>query len=89
MLRTSFLFAKRKKGSNSLYTCNKNMVLAFCNYPNDRLSVYQIYFIHLQHFQRYAPDKLIIVKLRKDITLRLPVIEIRFLHSALSLIDFS
>ena len=39
-----------KKGSNSVNTGDRVMVLAFCNFLHGALSVYQVSFIHLQHF---------------------------------------
>ena len=41
------------------------MVLAFCNSPYGPLSVYQVLFNSLVHFQRYAPEKLFIAKIEK------------------------
>ena len=61
------------------------MVLAFCSSLYSILLVYQISFIYLQYFRRYGPDKLTKVKLEGEITLKLLVIEIPFLHSALPL----
>ena len=43
-------------------------MLAFCTSSHYRLSVYQVSFIYLQYFYRYAPDKLIIAKLGREIT---------------------
>ena len=42
--------AKIKKGSNSLNTGDRVMVLAFCSYPNGPLSVYQVSLNYLQYF---------------------------------------
>ena len=42
--------ATNKKGSNSVNTGDRVMVLAFCNFPHDPLSVYQVYLNYLQYF---------------------------------------
>ena len=57
--------AKIRKGSNSVNTDDMVMVLVFCNSPYGPLSVYQISFDSLVHFQRYALDKLLIAKIKK------------------------
>ena len=62
MLRTSFLLQKLRREVN---IGDRAMDLAFCKSLHDPLSVYQVSFIYLQYFYRYAPDKLTIVKLRK------------------------
>ena len=49
-----------RKGSNSVNTGNKVMVLILCNFLYDPLSVYQVSSSSLVYFQRYAPDKLYI-----------------------------
>ena len=54
--------AKIRKGSNSINTSDRVMVLAFCNSPHGPLSVYQVSFNSLVHFQIYAPHKLFIAK---------------------------
>ena len=36
----NLFIAKKKKGSNSIYTVERVMILALCNFPNDPLSVY-------------------------------------------------
>ena len=41
------------------------MVLAFCDYPHGPLSVFKVSFNYFQYFKRYAPDKIIIVKIGK------------------------
>ena len=47
--------AKIKKGSNSVNTGDRVvMVLAFCNFLHDPLSVYQVSFNYLQYFKRFA-----------------------------------
>ena len=42
--------AKMKKGSNSVYTIDRVMVLASCNSPHGPLSVYQVSSNYLQYF---------------------------------------
>ena len=58
--------AKIKKESNAEHTGDRVMVLAFCNSPYGPLSVYQVSFNSLLYFQRYAPDKLFIAKIKKE-----------------------
>ena len=60
-----FFIAKIKKGSNSINTDDRIMVLAFYNSPQGQLSVYQVSFICLKYFQKYALDRLSIAKIRK------------------------
>ena len=57
--------AKMKKGSYSVNSVDRVMVFVFCNSPYDPLSVYQVLFISLVYFQRYALDKLFIAKNKK------------------------
>ena len=57
--------AKIRKGSNSVNTVDRNMVLAFCDFPYGPLSVYQFSFNFVVYFQRYAPDKVFIAKIKK------------------------
>ena len=59
-----FNIAKIRKGNNSIKTDNRVMVLAFFTSPRSPLSLYQVSFIYLQYFLRYAPDKLTIAKIR-------------------------
>ena len=58
------VIAKIAMGNNSINTGDRVMVLAFCASYHYHLSIYQVSFIYLQYFQRYAPDKLI-AKIRK------------------------
>ena len=44
------IFAKIKKGSNSVNTGARVMVLAFCDLPSGPLSVYQVSLNYLQYF---------------------------------------
>ena len=53
---------KIRKGSNSVNTGDRVMVLAFCDGP---LSVYHVPFNYLQYFWRYAPELLIIALIGK------------------------
>ena len=57
--------AKIKKGSKSINTGDRVMVLAFCNSLHSPLSLYQVSFIYLKYFLRYALDKLTTAKIRK------------------------
>ena len=59
---------KIRKGSNFVATVDRVMVFAFCNFPHSPLSVYQVSLNYLQYFQRYAPDKFNIAKIRKEIS---------------------
>ena len=63
LLRTSLLLQIVRKGNNSVITCENVTVLALCTSPNGYLSMYQVSFNSLLHFQRYAPDKLLIAKI--------------------------
>ena len=60
-----FYIAKIRKGNNSINTDDRVMVLAFCTSPCSPLSLYQVSFIYLHYFLRYALDKLTIAKIRK------------------------
>ena len=57
--------AKFKKGSNSVNTGDRAMVLAFCTSADGPLLMYLISFNSLIYFQRYAPNKLFIAKIKK------------------------
>ena len=56
--------AKIRKGSNYVNTGDRVIVLAFCDFPHGPLSVYQVSFNSLVHFQKYAPSKLFIAKIK-------------------------
>ena len=60
-----FNTAKIKKGNNSISTDDRVIFLAFCTSPHSPLSLYQVSFIYLHNFLRYAPDKLTFAKIRK------------------------
>ena len=60
-----FNIAIIRKGNNTINTDDRVMVLAFCTSSHSPLSLYQVSFIYLQYFWRYAPDKLSIAKTRK------------------------
>ena len=62
MLRTSLLLQKlgREKLCNYLW-----QGYGSCNSSDGRLSMYQVSFNSLLYFQRYAPDKLFIAKIKK------------------------
>ena len=68
MLRTSFLLQKLKKGSNSINTVDRVTILALYTSVDGPLSIYQVSFKTLVYFQKYAPDKVFIAKLRKEVT---------------------
>ena len=57
--------AKIRKCSNSVNTGDRVMVLIFSDSPHCPLSVYQVSFNSPVYFQRYAPDKLFIAKIKK------------------------
>ena len=62
--------AKIKKGSNSINTSDRVMILAFSNSLYSPLSLYQVSFIYLQQFKKNALDKLhVLQKLKREITL--------------------
>ena len=54
--------AKFKKGSNSVNTGDKVMILAFCTFSDNPLSMYQFSFNSLLYFQKDAPEKVLIAK---------------------------
>ena len=57
--------SKIKRGSNSINTVDRVMILAFCISSDDPLSMHHVSFNSLVYFQRYAPDKLFIAKIKK------------------------
>ena len=59
------IIAKIKAGSNSIITCNRFTFIALCTISDGSLSMYQVSFDSRLYFQRYAPDKFNIAKLRK------------------------
>ena len=65
MLETSLLLQKLEWKINSVITCDRVTVLALCTFSDSRLSMYQVSFKSLLHFQRYAQDKLFIAKKKK------------------------
>ena len=62
------LFFKRayEKGSNSVNTVGRVMVLALCDSAAGPLSMYQVSFNSLVYFQKYAPDKLFMAKMKRE-----------------------
>ena len=56
------IIAKIREGNNSVITCDKIIVLAFCTSSDGPLSMNQVSFNSLLYFLRYAPDKLFIAK---------------------------
>ena len=57
--------AKIKKASNSVNTVDRVLILALRTSADGLLSVYQVSFNSLVYFQRYAPAKLFIAKMKK------------------------
>ena len=57
--------AKIKKGSNSINTVDIIIILALCTSADSLLSMNQFSFNSCVYFQRYAPDKLFIAKIKK------------------------
>ena len=64
MLRTTN-YRELKKGSNSVNTVGRVMILAPCTFSDGPVSMYQFSFNSLIYFQRYAADKLFIAKIIK------------------------
>ena len=62
---TKFNIAKNRNENNSVNTDNRVMYFTFCSSPQGPLSLFQVTFIYLQYFQKYASDKLTITKVRK------------------------
>ena len=58
------LWTSIRKANNSVITCDRVTVLALCTSSDGRLSMYQVSFNSLLYFQRYAPDKLFIAKIK-------------------------
>ena len=87
--------AKIRKGNNSVITCDRITVLALCSSSDCRLLMYQVSFNSLLYFQRYAPDKLHLAKIKKgsnSINISERVIVLAFcnsFHSPLSLYQVS
>ena len=64
MLQTNLLVQKLGR-EITVITCDRVMALALCTSSDYILSMYQVLFDSLLYFQRYAPDKLNIAKIRK------------------------
>ena len=60
--------AKIRKGSNSINTGDRVMVLAFCHFPHGPLLVCQVSFNPLLFFQRFQTS-LLLQKLKREVTL--------------------
>ena len=54
--------AKINKGSNTVNTGDRVMLLAFATFSDGPLSIYQVSSNSFLYLKRYAPDKLFIVK---------------------------
>ena len=65
MLWTSLLLQKLGRVITVL-TRDRVTVLAVCTFSDSHSSMYQVSFNSLLDFQRYAPDKLFIAKIKKD-----------------------
>ena len=58
--------AKIKKANKSVNTVDRVVILAFCTFFwGGLLSMYQVSINSLVYFQRYAPDKFFIAKIKK------------------------
>ena len=63
-----FLFSKKTyTKASSVITCDRVTVLALCTSSDGPLSMYQVSFDSLLHFQRYAPDKFFIAKIKREV----------------------
>ena len=60
--------AKIRKGSNYVNTGDRVIIVAFYDSPHGPLSVYQVSFNFLVYFYSYAPDKLFIANICKEVT---------------------
>ena len=65
MLWTIFIISKISKGSNSVSTGDRVMNFALLNFLYAPLSVYQVSFSSFVYFQRYAPYKFFMTKIKK------------------------
>ena len=77
--------AKIRMVSNSVNTGDRVMVLAFCNSLYSPLSLYQVSLFIFTTFRDMLWTSLLLQKLEREITLKLLVTELQFLHSALPL----
>ena len=57
---------KNIKVSNSVNTVDRVTILALCIFADDPLTTDQVSFNSLVYFQRYAPDKHLIAKMKKE-----------------------
>ena len=60
------IFAKIRKGSNSVITCDRVTILALCTFSDSLLSIHQVSFNSLIYFYRYALNKFFIAKIKKQ-----------------------
>ena len=65
MLQTCLLLQKLGREITVVITCDRVTVLALCTSSDGHLSTYQVSFNSLLYFQRYAPDKVLIAKIKK------------------------
>ena len=61
-------FSKIKKGSNSVNTADRVTILALFTSADGPVSMFQVSLNSLVHVQRYAPDKLLLRKRKREIT---------------------
>ena len=66
ILQTRFLLQTLNKSCNSVNTADRATLLALYTFDDGPLSRYQVSFNALVYFQRYAPDKLFIAKMKKE-----------------------
>ena len=64
--KDKLIIAKIRTGSNPVITYNRVTVLALCTISDSRLSMYHVSFDSLLYFQRYAPGKFFIAKIKKE-----------------------
>ena len=77
--------AKIKKGSNSVNTDDRVMVLAFCNSLHSSHHCMKFHLFIFNTFRDMLRTSLLLQNLEREITLKLLVTELQFLHYALSL----
>ena len=59
---------KNRKGSNSVNTGDRVMILVFCDFSHDPLSVYQVSFNSIAYFQRLLRTSFLLQKLKRQVT---------------------
>ena len=94
MLRASLQLQTLERKINLLLLVIRVTVLALCTSSGGCLSIYQVSFDSLLYFQRYAPDKLLVAKIKKSNSVnigdRVMVLAVcNFTYSPLSLYQVS